>query len=154
MKLTYLDLRYIFRLILVLRNADLLQEPFSLIVRESVPFFDVSIYRENGLSLWERACQYPGFLPSPKVLVTLAEAGSLVSWTDRDGRNILFHCVHNSLSPSNSTEFAALRFLLTVFNEIFTQDDGSGIFDRFYWLIGEMEATEKICGIALSIEAH
>lgn len=83
------------------------------------------------MSLWERACRNALFLPSPKVLEALVKAGSLIAEIDEYDWNCLFHCVQRSFFPNQSAEFAALRFLLTVFNDIFAQDrDGFTIFDH------------------------
>lgn len=76
------------------------------------------------------ACSNVSHLGSPEILRLLVEAGSTVAEVDDHGWNCLFSCVEDSCSPRSSKEFEALRYLLTVFGDIFACDEsGMDIFD-------------------------
>jgi hypothetical protein len=77
-----------------------------------------------------RACSESGELASPKILQVLVQAGAMIAEVDKDGWNCLFNCVVCSTHPQRSNEFEALRYLLTIFRDIFAQDfKGRSIFD-------------------------
>lgn len=65
-----------------------------------------------------------------EILQLLATAGADIGETDEFGKNCLFLCACNAVSPNYHTEFKALSFLLTVFDDIYAQDrSGKTVFD-------------------------
>lgn len=69
------------------------------------------------------ACSTAGMLNSPDILRILVQAGADTTEADDEGWNCLFNCVIKSSRPSTSAEFEALRFLLTVYDNIFERDN-------------------------------
>lgn len=69
-------------------------------------------------------------MASPKILEVLVQAGAMIAEVDDDGWDCLFKCVEGSYIPWYSSEFKALRFLLTPFEDIFARDTyGRSILD-------------------------
>lgn len=86
-------------------------------------------FREDGKSLWMHACSMAYELMSPEILKVLVEAGVDIAEVDDEERNCLFQCVGSAMSPLRSDEFEALRYLLTVFDDIFARDiEGGTVF--------------------------
>jgi hypothetical protein len=107
-----------------------LKDPFQQLLREGSAFFDVRSFRERGKSLWMYACSKAGLLASPKILKVLVQAGTMIAEVDEDGWNCLFHCAGLSGRHWQSNEFEALRYLFTIFEDIFARDlKGRTIFD-------------------------
>jgi len=76
------------------------------------------------------ACSEAATLASPKILEILVQAGAMIAEVDENGWNCLFKCVVLSARPRHSNEFEALRYLLTIFKDIFARDvKGRSIFD-------------------------
>jgi hypothetical protein len=73
-------------------------------------------------------------LSSPEILQVLVEAGANVAEVDGNGWNCLFRCAIHSSTPSNSADFEALTYLLTVSDDIYARDiDGFSIFNLLYF---------------------
>lgn len=69
-------------------------------------------------------------LTAPEILRLLVEAGVKVAELDDNGRNGLFNCVRKLGHPSISRDFEAVRYLLTLFDDIFACDNiGIDIFE-------------------------
>jgi hypothetical protein len=101
-----------------------------MILREGSAFIDLCRVQEGDTSIWRYACQDAWGIPTPKVLQLLIEAGANAAEVDEDGNNCLFNCVLMARHPADSTELEALRFLLTVFDDIHARDsNGYSIFD-------------------------
>jgi hypothetical protein len=101
-----------------------------LILREGSAFIDLCRLQDNDTSIWRYACQIASWIPTPKALQVLIEAGVDVAEVDEDGHNCLFNCVLMAQDPYKSGEFEALRFLLTIFHDVFACDiNGYSIFD-------------------------
>lgn len=106
-------------------------------------FIDLHGFRASGLSLWLLACRRAQYLQTPMMLRSLLRAGADVTEVDdQDGRNCLFHCVIGQQVPGVENGFVALRFLLTVFDDIFAKDfHDTSIFDYLEnlreWLMEE-----------------
>ena len=95
-----------------------------------MPFFDIRTIRENGETIWQRACRDARFLPSSEILRVLVNAGVDTDTVDEYDRNCLFDCTLRASDPQHHAEFTALRFLLTVFDDINARDCyDSTIFD-------------------------
>ena len=109
------------------KAADLVKELFVQILREGSAFSDVRDFREDGRSTWIHACSS---LTSSELLNVLVQAGVNIAEVDGAGRNCLFLCVQFASFMERSVEFEALRYLLTVFDDIFARDNqGCTIFD-------------------------
>jgi hypothetical protein len=101
-----------------------------LILREGSAFIDLCRLQDGDTSIWRYACRIASWIPTPKALQVLIEAGVDVAEVDEDGHNCLFNCVLMAQDPYKSGEFEALRFLLTIFHDVFARDlDGYSIFD-------------------------
>ena len=76
------------------------------------------------------ACSAADMLSSPEILGLLGQAGADVYEVDDHRWNCLFKCVGTASNPWRSNEFEALRYLLTVFDNVFARDcRGRTIFD-------------------------
>jgi hypothetical protein len=81
-------------------------------------------------------------MPTPEALRILIEAGADVAEVDDRGCNCLFICVLKARIPDSSAEFSALRFLLTVFDDIFAREHtGWSLFD--YMVYHELDSGES-----------
>jgi hypothetical protein len=102
-----------------------------LILREGSAFIDLCRLQDGDTSIWRYACRIASWIPTPKALQILIEAGVDVAEVDEDGHNCLFNCVLMAQEPYRSGEIEVLRFLLTIFNDVFALDvNGYSIFDR------------------------
>jgi hypothetical protein len=99
-----------------------LKDALEQILREGSAFFDVRSFRERGQSIWMHACSAINVLASPRMLEVLVKAGAMITEVDDDGWNCLFSCVLGSWNPCFSDDFEALRYLLTVFDDIFARN--------------------------------
>jgi hypothetical protein len=101
-----------------------------MILREGSAFIDLCRLQDGDTSIWRYACRDTCWIPTPKALQILIEAGVDVAEVDEGGNNCLFNCVLMAQQPSKSAELEALRFLLTVFDDIFARDStGWSLFD-------------------------
>jgi hypothetical protein len=101
-----------------------------LILREGSAFIDLCRPQDSDTSIWRFACQNAFWIPTPKALQILIEAGVDVAEVDEDGHNCLFNCVLMAQDPYKSAESEALGFLLTIFHDVFACDlGGYSLFD-------------------------
>jgi hypothetical protein len=106
------------------------KEFFDLLLREGSTFIHLRDLQENGRSLWLQSCRRQCSQHTPAMLQALIAAGVNVEETDRNGWNCLFQRVLGSVSPEHSYDLEALRFLLTVFDDLFARDTkGMSIFE-------------------------
>jgi hypothetical protein len=106
------------------------KEFFDLLLREGSTFIDLRNLQENGRSLWLQSCRRECSQHTPAILQALITAGVNVEETDGNGWNCLFQRVLGSVSPEHSYDLGALRFLLTVFDDVFARDtQGMSIFE-------------------------
>lgn len=121
----------------------MLKDPFEQILREGSAFFDVRSFRHQGQSIWMHACSRVTSLSSPNILHVLVQAGAMVAEVDDEGFNCLFKCVTRASGPGISNEFEALRYLLTIFQDVFARDyRGRTIFD----VVADPGRPDDFCG--------
>lgn len=68
---------------------------------------------------------------APSILQRLVDAGCDIAEKDDRGWNCLFHSVSESRQPEASYEFEELRYLLSIFDDIYARDaKGRTLFDH------------------------